>query len=181
MISFRIGRTKITISPYFFALLTLFLLVDRSGLAGIALTSMAVHEAAHLLAAWIAGDPPAALRFSVFGMVLRQEAEIPLKSHILICLSGPAANLLLAAAFFAAGKTSAAAVNLLLGLFSLCPMRSTDIGSILSTLMPEKVFSVLSAAVSVTLFFLLIYAALRLENLFLLPAAAYLLLGGLLK
>jgi len=35
--------------------------------------------------------------------------------------------------------------------------------------------------VSVTLFFLLIYAALRLENLFLLPAAAYLLLGGLLK
>jgi hypothetical protein len=99
---------------------------------------MAAHEAAHLLAALIAGDPPAALRFTVFGMVLRQEAEIPLKSHILICLSGPAANLLLAAAFLAAGEMSTAAVNVLLGLFSLCPMRSTDMGSILSAMMPGK-------------------------------------------
>lgn len=155
--------------------------MDRSGLAGIALASIAAHEAAHLLAAVAAGYPPAALRFSVFGMVLRQEAEIPLKSHILICLAGPAVNFLLAAAFFAAGEVWTASVNCLLFLFNLCPMRSTDGGSVLSALMEEKPFSILSAIVSVTLFFLLIYAAFQLENPFLLPAAVYLLLGGLLK
>lgn len=169
------------ISPYFFALLTLFLLADRSGIAGLALASMTAHEAAHLLTAFATGYPPAALRLSIFGMVLRQEAEIPRISHILICLAGPAANLLLAAACFGAGETWAASVNLLLGLFSLCPVRFTDMGSILSALMREKTFSILSAAISATLFFLLIYAAFRLKNLFLLPAAAYLLLGGLLK
>jgi len=171
----------VLISPYFFALITLFLLADRSGIAGIALMSMAMHEAAHLLAAFFAGCPPAALRLSVFGMVLRQETEIPVKTHILICLAGPTANLILAAAFYAAGETRAAAVNFVLLFFSLCPMRSTDGGSVLSMLTGEKTFSRISAAVSVTLFFLLVYAAIRLGNLFLLPAAFYLLLGGLLK
>jgi hypothetical protein len=172
---------KLLISPYFFALLTLFLLADRSGIAGLALASMAAHEASHILAAFAAGYPPAVLRLSVFGMVMRQEAEIPRKSHILICLAGPAANLLLAATLFALGETEPAAVNLLLGLFSLCPVRFTDMGSILSVLIREKTFAILSAAVSVVLSFLLIYAAFRLKNMFLLPAVAYLLLGGLLK
>ncbi len=181
MISFKIGRTKVLISPYFFALVTLFLLADRSGIAGIALASMAAHEAAHLLATLAAGCPPAALRLSVFGMVLRQEAEIPVKTHILICLAGPAANLLLATALFAAGETRAAAVNFVLFFFSLCPTRSTDGGSALCVLIQEKTFSRVSAAVSTALFFLLVYAAIRLGNLFLLPAALYLLLGGLLK
>lgn len=169
------------ISPYFFALITLFLLADRSGIAGIALAFMAAHEAAHLLAALAAGCPPAELRLSVFGMVLRQEGEIPVKTHIMICLAGPMANLVLAALLFAAGQTRAAAVNFVLFFFNLCPTRATDGGSALSALMKEKAFSILSASVSAALFLLLVYAAVRLGNLFLLPAALYLLLGGLLK
>ncbi len=181
MLSVRCGRVRITLSFWFLATVTLFLLLDRSGYACFALLAVFVHEAGHLIALCCLGKAPAALCFSAEGICLFENKKplAPLFEAVVL-LSGSGANFLSALwLWYGVGSERAvhiAALHVLLGVFNLLPAASLDGGKLLSLclsrfLLPDAVYRITAFFSAVTVLLLLtggIYLTVRAHNLSLL-------------
>ena len=135
---FKIFSTEINISFFFMAFLTLILIVDKTGFVLPVFLATALHEAGHLAAMCVFGCQPKKINLIPGSIQIVSDFKIRVQGEIFILLSGPLANLLFAAVFFALyyflgfiSLLSFSAVNLLIFAFNLLPVRGLDGGSIL--------------------------------------------------
>lgn len=131
----------------FFFCLSLFLMLDGSGVGGMCLAAVVLHELGHLAALSLLGIGVKKIRLSPCGIEIRREGAPSLGAELAVNLSGPLTNLLLALVCARFGWMSFSAVNCALGLFELCPLPSLDGGQALMNLM-QRYFP-LSAAQAV--------------------------------
>ena len=94
-----------------------------------------LHELGHLLAMSVCGVSVTAVCLCPLGVRIERAESTSLHRELLINLSGPMVNLLLALVLYRAGKFPFSAVNCVLGLFELCPLPSLDGGQALFCLM----------------------------------------------
>lgn len=157
--TFRIGKTELTVRFGFFAVLAVVLCLDGGAHALPAVLACAVHEGGHMLAARLCGMRIEAVRFGALGIQMVGDAR-PL-SHLpraAVSLAGPLANLLFFALLLPMPRAYSA-VQLLLFLFHILPAVPLDGGmalySLLCSAAEERWAGRICTAVSVLLAFLL--------------------------
>lgn len=145
MIKIGIGNCLVQIHFSFFVLLAFCNLFGGLENGSLLLLSVLVHEAAHILLLLYFRYPPEQVKISGLGLGLRLPPgiAIPYGKSALVSLSGPCANLMLAAAAYGAGVQTLFAINLSLGLFHLLPVPPLDGGLALKSALcfrypPEK-------------------------------------------
>ncbi|MBQ7875155.1 MAG: hypothetical protein IJ306_08390 [Oscillospiraceae bacterium] len=180
MIYFTVLKTKVALSPLFFAVLTAFLLVDKSGIAGEAVLFSLLHETGHFLALLCAKTHPQTVEASLFGIRMSLPGNLSTAKKCFVLTAGFAVNFIFMAAFFSLGKITEAYINLFIGIFTAMPLAATDGGAVLKTLLDEffpqgskKIFDMLSLGFSMLVSVFLICIFLFSENIFILIAIFY--------
>lgn len=138
--SFTVRGCKVTFSYFFFALVALLLLLDRTGVAAAGLLAAALHEGSHLGMMCVYKCLPQEVRFNAFGidMVRNSRPDHSYWKDAAVSLSGPAANLLTAGLFsLLSGYTAEIFLlaNLTLFLFNILPIEPLDGGQALYALL----------------------------------------------
>lgn len=129
---------RIVLYPGFILLLSASAYFGSLRLLAVLLGSGLVHELGHIAAVRLTGRRLARLRLSALGaeLTLEGEACTSFLQDLLLSLSGPAANLLLAAVLAAVGYFPLfVGANLLLGCFNLLPVCPLDGGCALFALL----------------------------------------------
>ena len=125
------------------AMLTLFSLYDKTGIAYCSVLSAAMHECGHLAAALLLRLKVRELSFMPFGIRLRLKQDLSLVKtgkKIMLLLAGSGVNILTFIALTLINKaiTLFALTSLVTGIFNLLPVSSLDGGRILSELLTLK-------------------------------------------
>lgn len=132
-----IGR--VVLYPGFVALLSASAYFGSLRLLAALLTAAAAHELGHVAAVWCTGRKLNRLTLTALGAELTLEGEstsVSFLQELILSLSGPAANLLLAAALAVSGRFPLLlGANLLLGCFNLLPVSPLDGGCALFALL----------------------------------------------
>ena len=128
MIELRLKKTSVQMDFSFFAVITVFLLLDQTGFGLSALVVCGVHEMAHLLMMTVFGISAEKILFYGAGIRITstqtEYARPSIKAAVL--LAGCAANFICAAVLFMGEHPSAAAINLFTGIFNLLPIGELD-------------------------------------------------------
>lgn len=139
---FKFLGTKIYISFFFMAAITLMLATDRTGYMLPTLFAIIVHEAAHLFVMWVLECAPLSVRLIPASVQINQRFSFSAKNDVLIAAAGPAANLILSACLYfnyaAFGDFTVlcySLLNLIIGCFNLLPVKGLDGGTLLFTLL----------------------------------------------
>ncbi|MBE6830967.1 MAG: peptidase M50 [Ruminococcaceae bacterium] len=156
--SFSIKNCRVTVDFLFVALLAVFFLFDRSGMAVLGLSCAVLHELGHLAVMAAFGAAPSQIRFTPFGIDVIKSAGID-RSYwrdAAISVAGPGTNL--AAALICTLVNERyfhffILANLVLAGFNLLPVEPLDGGQALYSVLCTRLNSTLSARiVSVTSF-----------------------------
>jgi len=176
-------KTNINISPLFFAVLTAFLLTDKSGTASAAVIFSILHEAGHFLALLCEKSYPKEINISLFGINMSLSEKLSTAEKCAVLMAGFIMNFILTAFLFFIGNYKFAYINLFIGFFTAMPVPSSDGGSIIKLIfdecMPEKSEKILK---TVSLSFILLLSAFMIfvliitKNVFLIFALVYMFL-----
>ncbi len=143
---------ELFISPVFVGMLTILLVIDRTGLMGWVLGAMAIHETGHLLMMILIGYPPREMRFLPFeiNIVADQSCANPWE-RFCIAMGGIVFNLLVFLVFIGEGFGY---INLYLALFNALPLYSMDGYQMLTVLLKgkKKIVFVVSAIATLGIF-----------------------------
>lgn len=132
----KLWNCYLFISPVFMGMITLFLLIDQTGLMNGLLVAMLIHELGHLVMMILLGYPPREVRFLPFEInVIADQSTASSYERFCISVGGIVANLLVGFAFL--GKPFGY-VNFYLALFNALPLYSMDGYQILSLLAGQK-------------------------------------------
>lgn len=130
---------RVVLYPGFVALLSASAYFGSLRLLAALLTAAAAHELGHVAAVWCTGRKLNRLTLTALGAELTLEGEstsVSFLQELILSLSGPAANLLLAAALAVSGRFPLLlGANLLLGCFNLLPVSPLDGGCALFALL----------------------------------------------
>lgn len=141
MIKFRIFGVNIRIDFMFTALVTIFLLVDKSGMSVIALLACIIHELGHVAMFFFVGYRPTELAFELTGIRLtKPTVSLNYTKEVMVQLAGSGVNFLVFALLCSTTTsittTSIFAVtHLIIGIFNLLPLKSFDGGKLLEITM----------------------------------------------
>lgn len=127
-------KTRIRLSPLFFAVLTAFLLFDGTGIAFAVICFSAVHELCHFVALAVLKAHPAEVTVSFAGISMRLSNGMSTAQKVFVFSAGAIGNFVLAVLFAAVGNAKLCAVNLAIGVFTIMPLCSADGGSIIEEL-----------------------------------------------
>ncbi len=134
--------TKIYVSFFFMAAITLMLATDRTGYMLPTLFAVLIHEAAHLFVMWVLDCAPLSVRLIPASVQINKRFSFSAKNDLLIASAGPLANLILSACLYfnyaAFGSFTVlcySLLNLIIGCFNLLPVRGLDGGTILYLLL----------------------------------------------
>ena len=134
--TFRYKGTAYIFSFGFFAVLALYLALDRNGAGIPVLLAAAVHEAGHILLIANAGETVPAIRFAAFGIRMEKRGMAGYLQEALIYTAGPLANLVTgAAAYLFLGPNLFSFASLGLLIFNLLPVGRLDGGQLLRLLL----------------------------------------------
>ena len=136
----HIGRCRVQISVYFAAMMTFACLLAPDGSALLGVLCCMAHEAGHLLCIRLAGGAVRGVRFGAYGMRIDTAPTLYLShtKEAWIAASGPAVNLLLAAAGFFLRRQMLLYVNAALAVFNLLPVQAADGGNLLYHLIVRR-------------------------------------------
>ena len=163
MFSVVCGGTRWSMGVPFLLLLTLLLMLEKSGTALLCVLASFLHEGGHIAALQLFGRPPKAVAVGVCGIRLVPHARpLTSKRQAAVLLAGPLVNLVLAAVFAALHCAPAAvAAHAALGVFNLLPIEALDGGQLLVCFLPVRAVRWVSVAVLLplaTLGFLLLFS-----------------------
>ena len=139
MIEFTVLKTKFFVSPLFFSVLTVFLILDKSHIAGAAILFSLLHEMGHLLALLSLKSHPKRMTINLFGLNIELCGNLSTPKKCFVFSMGFAVNFILSALFFVAENPLFEYINLIIGIFTAIPLPSSDGGSILRTVLEEFV------------------------------------------
>ncbi len=135
--NFKIMGVSINVSFLLVAMLTLFSLYDKTGIAYCSILSAAMHECGHLVAALLLRLKVRELCFMPFGIRLLLKQDLSLVKtgkKLLLLFAGSGINLLTFAILTLANKGMSlfALTSLVTGIFNLLPVSTLDGGRILN-------------------------------------------------
>lgn len=138
--NFKIMGVSIKVSFLLVAMLTLFSLYDRTGIAYCSILSAAMHECGHLVAALFLRLKVRELCFMPFGIGLRLKQDLSLVKtgkKLALLFAGSLVNFITFGAITLVNKgtTLFALTSLVTGVFNLLPVSSLDGGRILNELL----------------------------------------------
>lgn len=146
MLELKIRKTRIRLDFSFFAVLTLFLMLDNTSFGIAALAACGIHEFSHLLVMTFCGIPAEEITFYGAGVRISSPKADKARTVPKLCVlaAGCAANFLVSAAYWFYGNDAAAVINLLTGVFNLLPIGEHDGAEMMKMLLiktcrPEKV------------------------------------------
>ncbi len=159
---FNLLGIPVRLSFYFFLITTLFLLADTTGTVLFVLSAAFIHEMGHILAMALLKAPILLLDFTPFGLkITRGEHLVSYRCEAVISLAGAGANLLAAGLLALLARQSfgalyLSAVNLVVGVFHLLPIRGLDGGKVVAELLTLRLSpaAARTAAGAVSLVFL---------------------------
>ncbi len=129
---FRAGGTRVSFSFGFFAVLAVYMLVDREGIGLPALAAVVLHESGHIVLMRLTGYQIPEMRFSPFGVQIERWGLLPDGREAAVYLGGVLANLLTGGiAWLFCGWNLFTIVSLGLILFNLLPVGRLDGGQLL--------------------------------------------------
>lgn len=152
MVSFRLGKIRISLDFTFFAVLGLVCVFDSGGYGLLYLAACLCHETAHLVVMAVKGQVPREIIFSGGGICIRQSGAF----SFAVLAAGSAANFLLFGIFrFGLQQDSVykmifAAANLCVGVFNLLPMGDLDGKRLMEELLIRR-FSLSTAEITVNI------------------------------
>ena len=183
LIEFVVLKTRIFVSPLFFAVLTLFLLLDKNGLANKVILFSLLHESAHFLAMLCCKTVPKVIKINIFGINISLDKNLSTAKKCAVLIAGFMANFIFAIIFFVLKDNTSVYINLFIGIFTAIPMASTDGGSVIQTLLDEyypensrRVFGIISGLFLFFIIIFLIYIAVLFKNYFLIIPIVYMLM-----
>lgn len=143
--SFRFLKIDFYISVPFAVMLAFMLILDSTGYMSASILAVALHEAGHLVAMKLTHCEPRSVRCCIGGMTIVGNRFTVAKDSIIIALSGPMVNLILAAVLWLIGSygnnlliLAFAVVQLLVGAVNLLPVKGLDGGTVLSILLQKQ-------------------------------------------
>lgn len=137
MLQFRVFGIKVRLSFLFFAVTTIYLILDRTGYGYCGILAAVTHELGHVIAYFLVGERPKSVSLSIEGMRITQsERYLTLGKDLFALSAGCMVNF---CAFFLLyygigpdpAWTQIALVQLSIGLFNLIPVAALDGGMIL--------------------------------------------------
>ncbi len=145
---------ELFVSPVFMGMLTILLVIDKTGWMGYLLGAMAIHELGHLVMMIMVGCTPREMRFLPFeiNIVADQSCACPWE-RFCISVGGIIMNVLVFLVFIG---EAFGYINLYLALFNALPLYSMDGYQMLSLLFGQKrnfVFGISAIATLVVLGF----------------------------
>ncbi len=168
---FKIGKTRVSISFSFFALILLSCVWNNSRIFIISLVVSMLHELVHLTFIIIFGARLSEIRFSVAGgEIVRDDDVLTSCKEAIISLSAPILNIITGGALLLFNPESLwGAVNLVIGVFNLLPYETFDGGRGMRFLLQGRIsdttLNVITAFFSfVVCFFFLAINALLIKN-----------------
>lgn len=150
MIKFNFYSIEIKIYFGFVAVVTLFLLLDKTGLAIISLLACFTHELGHIITFFLFKKRPRTLSFDIDGIELIHNTNHSSQIQtVIILLSGSILNFVVFVTIFFIQTTILklnffAVTNLVVGIFNILPCSNFDGGKLLEILLlkffvPDKV------------------------------------------
>lgn len=171
MIRFTLFGIKFFIGFMFVALVTVYLIVDKSGIAAIGLAACFIHELGHICMFFAVGLTPLELHFEFSGIrIVKPVAMLSYYKEVLVQIAGSVANL--SVFFLLCGtidgittRSIFAVTHLILGVFNLLPIKSFDGGKLLELTLirfctikvTEIICTIVDTTCLLTLFFASMY------------------------
>lgn len=132
----KLGGKRYIFTFGFFAVISVYMLLDRDGAGLLALAAVALHELGHVAVMRVAGAKIEAVRFCPFGVRLEKRGMLSYSAEAAVYLGGVAANLAaLAVTLPLCGWNAFAYINAALAAFNLLPIGRLDGGVLLSLLL----------------------------------------------
>ncbi len=194
---FNFLGTKIYVSFFFMAAVTLMLATDRTGYMLPTLFAVIIHEMAHLFVMWVQDCAPLSVRLIPASVQINNKFSFSPKNDLLIAAAGPAANLILCGCLYfnyaAFGNLTVlyyALLNLIIGCFNLLPVKGLDGGTILYILVckfadvnkANLVMRIITLILAVVIIFVAITLTIRHKlNISMYIVGIYLLVMSLMK
>ena len=132
--TFYLLGIEIYISFLFVMLISIIVFFDSTGYIIPTLLATFLHEIAHLAAMILSKSKPCSIKLIPAGVIITKKFAISHKADSIILLSGPLANLILSMIFFNT-LPYFSAINFIVGVFNLLPVRGLDGGELLFMLL----------------------------------------------
>lgn len=174
MLNFIVLKTRVEISPMLFAVLTLFFLADRNGIALPVLVFSCLHEAAHFLVLLLEKTPPLSVSLRITGIRMELSDQMETGDKVKVLIAGFSLNFILSALFCFLGKRTWSVINLCLGCFTSLPLPSTDGGAVLKLLFPLSISRWVGKTSGVVFLFFLLFLLWKTKNVSLFLPVFYL-------
>ena len=143
--SFKFLKINFHISVPFAVIITFLLITDSTGYMTASLIAAALHEIGHIVAMKLTHCAPSSVNCGLGGVTIIGNSFTKTGDSVFITLSGPVINLLAAALLFVVGWFSNnliafafAAVQFLVGVVNLLPVRGLDGGTVLEILLQRQ-------------------------------------------
>ncbi len=194
---FKLFGCQIYISFFFWAVIAVMIIFDKTGLIVPTLLAVFFHETGHLLCMWAKGVPPQKIKLIPTSVQICAPSLSSFKKDIAVSLCGPLFNIII---FFTLYLNFLlyknyeilifALINLLIAIFNLLPLKGLDGGKILHSIISlkssgEKADKVISVVTLIFSFFTVILAVFlsfhKIFNISLYIIALYLLIISLAK
>lgn len=140
MIEWSSFGINIKVKFMFVAVITIFLILDKTGIAIFMFIATITHELGHVMALLSLGYKPSELSFEIIGIKLIQPIKtINYIKEIIIYISGPLINIIMfTVLYFCSAQASFmkvfAYIHLFIGIFNLLPIGTLDGGRVLNLL-----------------------------------------------
>lgn len=181
--NFTVLKTKISVSPLFFAVLTAFLIMDKNGIASYVVLFSLLHESGHFLALLCVKGRAKEIKISPFGIEMTIFENMSTVKKLAVLTAGFAVNFILAFLFFTAEKMLFGYINLVIGCLTALPIAATDGGSVLGIILEkavpkkaEKIFFAISLSVTLVIAGFIFSAAVLFKNHLLFFAVIYMVM-----
>ena len=170
LLNFSVLKTKVEISPLFFAVLTAFLITDRMGIALWVVAFSLIHELSHFLILIICREAPAKVSLKTMGIQMELSDSMKKSVKIAVLSAGFLTNFILSMLFFLLKNSVFCTINLFLGIFTAFPAPSTDGGTVLKEIFSRHTAMLIARMTGTAAFLFLFILLIKFRNpCFLLP------------
>ena len=129
--SFSLLGIKFEISYIFASLIVLYIAFDRTGMLSYLLIGIIIHELSHLLFVYIFRSKICSVKLIIGAISIEYRDFCDRYKRIITLLMGPVSNLIIAGISYYFMYEKMFAVNLVIAIYNLLPIKGLDGGSIL--------------------------------------------------